>query len=301
MFKVLTYVDGLLTVINGDKYFSGVSEKPDFIIGETFYYEPTLKQMDGVDLSKELIENSDTFINNFIFDDIKNNIVEEEIIIEEEITKKYYVDIIGNYYGESLLENLIEVPYPPNNDLEKIWDFKKNQYFEAVVIDEFTNTISNIMVISKDSKNLYYGYKSNFDSTLCNACQIYNKETCSFNVDISIMKNSRTNFLYSESANEIQIINKEISSNLNPQHIHWYRQEMEAVEWKKDNTYPTIFIDNILIGRNLNENKEEFINKILLKADNYKKITGKIIGKLSIKIKELEEATSVEQIKNITW
>lgn len=81
----------------------------------------------------------------------------------------------------------------------------------------------------------------------------------------------------------------------------WDKQESEARAWSTDNTALTPLIDALLIGRNLGESKEEFINKIITKADAYKTFYGQVLGKLHAKQKELSSATTIEELKAIVW
>ena len=81
----------------------------------------------------------------------------------------------------------------------------------------------------------------------------------------------------------------------------WDKQESEARAWTMDSTTSTPLIDALLVGRNLGESKEEFINKIITKADAYKVFYGQILGKLHAKQKELEVSKTIEAIKAIVW
>ena len=55
-----------------------------------------------------------------------------------------------------------------------------------------------------------------------------------------------------------------------------------------------------VVGK-VGESKEEFINKIITKADAYKAFYGQILGKLHAKQKELSNATTIEALKAIAW
>lgn len=81
----------------------------------------------------------------------------------------------------------------------------------------------------------------------------------------------------------------------------WDKQESEARAWMMDNATSTPLIDALLVGRNLGESKEEFVNKIITKADAYKAFYGQILGKLHAKQKELEASKTIEELKTIEW
>ena len=79
--------------------------------------------------------------------------------------------------------------------------------------------------------------------------------------------------------------------------ISWGKQESEAKEYLKDNNAPTPYIDALLASRNRGEDKLDLINKIITKADAYSVFHGTLLGKLHIKLLEVEEFTfNVETI-----
>lgn len=51
----------------------------------------------------------------------------------------------------------------------------------------------------------------------------------------------------------------------------------------------------------MNEPKEELINKIIAKADAYEMLYGAILGKFHNREKALEGATTIEELKAISW
>ena len=88
--RVVTYVNGILTVIRESEFYSAVAEKPQFITGSVFYYEPTLKEMDGMTLAEPLVTAAESFIDGFVFSTQENVLPPQE---------KPCVDIYGNYLG----------------------------------------------------------------------------------------------------------------------------------------------------------------------------------------------------------
>ncbi len=302
--KVLTYVNGVITVINGDEYFNGVHEKPSFITGESFYYEPTQYLMDGEELNVRLKQVSLDYIENFVFQngiETQPEITVEEIIIEP----KSYVDTYGNILSNDVvLENTngyLEIEY--TFDLTKKYDFNKKTLYNAIVIDLITLKPSDSVKYVNENNADKYKYVDNatLDRDICLTCQKYNLETESFELILEELKSKKINFLSFECMEEIKRTGGDLGNGANAVHNSWLRQELEAEAYKKDNTSLTPFIDNIIIGRNLNENKDEFINKILEKANSYKVIYGQNLGKLSSKIKEIENASSKDEIINIVW
>lgn len=297
MFKVLTYVNGILTVINGDDYFSEKMEKPEFITGETFYYEPTLKQMDGLELNQTLIEKAVLYIDSFGFG---KKLYSEEPVTEEVITE-YYVDLLGNYVGNEFKEGYIKIDVEPE-DKKMIWDFVNNVFYNAIIVEKTTgHRIFESSFSLEYSDKYVYVKESNYNLEICNECQVYNFNTNLFEVDMLKIKNKRLAQLGNECLAEIRLTDKDFGFMVNSVYNSWLRQELEAKAWVIDNNVETPFIDNILIGRNLGETKAELISKIITKANNYKTIYGQAIGKLEKLSKDIESCTTFDEIKAIVW
>ena len=83
--------------------------------------------------------------------------------------------------------------------------------------------------------------------------------------------------------------------------VSWTKQEIQARAWIVDNAAATPIIDALLIARNMNETKEELINKIIAKADAYETLYSAILGKFHNREKALEVATTLEELKAISW
>ena len=116
--QVLTYVEGIITVINGDDYFNGIYEKPSFITGNSFYYEPTQYIMDSVELDDNLKQLSKEYIENFTFQN--TIVVQPESMVEEIVVEpKSYVDNYGNIFSSDIVlenvENFTEIEYTKEN------------------------------------------------------------------------------------------------------------------------------------------------------------------------------------------
>ena len=83
--------------------------------------------------------------------------------------------------------------------------------------------------------------------------------------------------------------------------VSWAKQEAQARAWMVDNATVTPIIDALLIARNMNETKEELVTKIIAKADAYETLYGQILGKFHNREKALEVATTLEELKAISW
>lgn len=81
----------------------------------------------------------------------------------------------------------------------------------------------------------------------------------------------------------------------------WTKQETQARAWIVDNATVTPIIDALLLTRNMGETKEELINKIIAKSDAYETLYGAILGKFHNREKALEVATTLEELKAISW
>ena len=79
------------------------------------------------------------------------------------------------------------------------------------------------------------------------------------------------------------------------------KQETEARAWNVDNNVSTPFIDGLLNGRNLGETKQELVDKVITRANAYVAFYTAQLGKFQRLIKEVDSATSVADVENITW
>lgn len=113
--RVLTYVGNILTVIAGDKFYSGESDKPSFITGKNFYYEPTQKMMDDKSLLEKQVLDAEAFISSYKF---------PEVINVAPLKATHRVDASGNYIGFTIEGT--EVPEAPSHNLKfPYWDGSK--------------------------------------------------------------------------------------------------------------------------------------------------------------------------------
>lgn len=78
--------------------------------------------------------------------------------------------------------------------------------------------------------------------------------------------------------------------------VSWNKQETEARAWTADNTAATPIIDNLLIGRALNETKASLVAIIISKADQYAVAYAQVLGQYHAKQKALDACTTVEQV-----
>lgn len=306
--RVLTYVNGTLTVIDGDNYFNEAYEKPSFILGNAFYYEPTLKMMDETELTEGLITNAENYIDGFVFEVPKTTVVEEVTLPPF----KDYVDQYGNYFYTNYPEDsYLEITKKPVEDVNlQIWDFTTNDFYSAKVIDKITNlAISYLRVDSYNFDDVFYGRLSNYNTEICNDCQTYNIETKQFNLNLVLIKEKKASKINEDCLNYIKEQNGDIGNITSAIGNSWYRQEVEAKAYANDNASLTPYIDQILLGRNtklaeLNkplETRDVLIAKVLQKADTYNTLYGNAIGKLTIILNQLEEAQDYETISVIKW
>ncbi len=79
------------------------------------------------------------------------------------------------------------------------------------------------------------------------------------------------------------------------------KQEVEARAWSNDNTTVTPLVDAILTARASGETKQELVTKIIAKADAYTVAYGAILGKFHKLTKQVDEATTVGEVKLVVW
>jgi hypothetical protein len=79
-------------------------------------------------------------------------------------------------------------------------------------------------------------------------------------------------------------------------------QENEARAWNSDNTIATPFIDALLSSRAIeSETKQSLVTLIIQKADAYAVAYATILGKFHRLTKQVETATTVEEIEAVVW
>lgn len=81
----------------------------------------------------------------------------------------------------------------------------------------------------------------------------------------------------------------------------WGVQEQEARAWVADNNTATPFVDNLLSTREPGETKAELIGKIIAKADGFRAAYPLILGRFHKRNKQVEEATTVEEVNSLTF
>jgi len=287
--RVLTYVNGILTIIRDDEFYKEVNQKPSFIVGREFYYEPTLKLTQGRELTAQECSDAEAYIKSFTFPKL-------EVYNPQAV---HCVDVHGNYLGFKLIGlGEIEVPIAPSEVRQGItWDFEAMEWYESVLVDE------------RDGRLIGTGWNTSIDystyvrtslinTEFCYESQMYNFETKTFTIDSEVVRKKklqRMQFDFSTDVNSaIGFIGfGEMSS--------WKLQEDEARAWNSDNAALTSLIDALLVGRGMGEAKADLVAKIIVKADAYKVFYGQILGKLHAKQKELSSATTIEELKAITW
>lgn len=287
--KVITYVNGVLTVIRGDDFFSEAYVKPLFIEADEFYYEPTLKITQGRELSVQECTNAEAYIDSFVFPKV--------VVYNPQAV--HCVDKWGNYLGFRLIGfGEFEVPNAPSELRQGItWDFDTKEWYESVLIDERDGRLIGV-AINTTIEHSVYVKASLVNTNFCIESQTYNFDTKVFDIDIAVVRKkklAKINFAFT------QVINEAIGFVGFGEMSSWDKQETEARAWVVDNNTITPFIDALLVGRGMNETKDVLVQKIILKADSYKTFYGQMLGKLHAKQKLIEEAETLEVLKVIEW
>ena len=285
--RVLTYVLGTLTVIRDDEMFKGDYEKPSFFGGD-FYYEPTLKQTLGRELSKQECSEAENYIDTFVFTTY--------VPKQNEVPT---VDKWGNYLGVKVpLANEFEVIAPPRSGQGITWDFETNTWYESVLVSTVNGTLLGSGV-NTSVDNSAYIKASLIDQTLCYDSQKYNFETKTLNVDIEVVRETKAQKILIASRKEFIDITGDLAFG---EISSWELQQAEALAWSKESTVATPFIDILLITRAIEgETKEILVNKILTKSELYKSWFASHLGKVHRLQKAIETAITVDELKEIAW
>lgn len=281
--RVLTYTNGSLTVIREDDFYSQVTEKPSFIKGENFYYEPTLKMEDGKALSEEMITQAESFIENFVFT-LAPNI--------EEIQTYYEIDEDGNYIGESHDENVLHVSTPPSDTSLKWFN---GEWCECCLIDKESKKYKGLGD-TRTALNAQYAPNTLPQDEF--ELMYYAWDGSSWSISIEDAKVCRKAKIREAQVEALRGLLGDVASE---EATSFVKQEAEARAWLLDNATATPFIDTLLIARGFGESKEELVTKIVAKADAYAMLYSQILGKYHRLIKEIESATTLQAIKAIVW
>lgn len=287
--KVISYVNGTLTIILNDKDFiEENADKPEFITGDNFYYEPSLKQMDDVPLTDEQILEAETFIANFKFP------------ISKVSTLVHVVDKQGNYLGEEINDDnkYTTVPNEPPHDLVfPYWN--ETKYVEGMLVDANTNKCLG-QGDNRTMPNSYYAPKELLDTDFNPSIQEWDKTNKKFNIHLDDAKRCKKMRIKNDYAEDIGTV-------INADDFALYEvtsfsiQESEAKAYKADNQALTPFIDGLLESRNIDgETKSDLVINILVKAEAFKHLALKL-GKCQRLIKEIDNAVNLEELRAIKW
>jgi hypothetical protein len=80
--------------------------------------------------------------------------------------------------------------------------------------------------------------------------------------------------------------------------VSWYKQEIEAMQYRKDPTYPTPMTDAIALYRGID--KEILVDRIIEKARLFAQISGATFGRRQGLEDRLQKAKTVDDVKAIT-
>ena len=282
--KVLTYVNGEITVINGANSYTGTATKPAFITGSNFYYEPTLKMMDDKPLSATMETKALSFINNYSFPVAKPT---------PKIVLAHCVDADGNYIGYIKNTNgYTEAPTAPMSaDLKYIG----GKWQTAVLIDKTTKynlgvgdtrVVPNTSYVTKPvptdfAPKSYYWTGTTWKIKLVDA----KKEKIT---ELKIAQQDATQAV--------------IGTLASAEPATFTIQVSEAEAWTANNTTATPFIDSLLAARAIaGETKVILIGKILANSTAYKTAYAGLLGKFQALVKKVNTATTVAQISAVVW
>lgn len=80
--------------------------------------------------------------------------------------------------------------------------------------------------------------------------------------------------------------------------VSWYKQEIEAMQYRKDPTYPTPMTDAIALYRGID--KEVLVDRIIEKAQLFARISGATFGRRQGLEDTLQKAKTIDNVKAIT-
>lgn len=111
--------------------------------------------------------------------------------------------------------------------------------------------------------------------------------------ELKEIKKAEINAIYEQKASLVKIDTPESEIST------WYIQESEALEWDKDNTKLTPFIDGLASARQMN--RLELLGKVLNKVKTFKSYMSELTGKRQYLEDLIKVATTKEELDNIKW
>lgn len=306
-FKVLTYVGGKLTVINGDYSVLGIeADAPSFVAeGTALYYEPTLKHVvlsDGRtrELTAQEVSSAEAFIDGYIFPE---NVTPQPA----PDLRVHAVNDLGAYLGFKLLEDgEVGVPTAPEVLGKYYYDFTSKTWILGYTVDAETGVLSGLGVFStadvSGTAGVAYIPASLVDAELCTACQTYDFATKKIVFNLKTMRETKSKEMYSDMGDELLATIGDFNI-VGAYEIPSYPfQLQEAQAFQADANASTPFIDALLAARSFSgETKSNLVSKILAKSADYKSYYGSVLGKFHNRIKAIADATTVSEIKAIVW
>lgn len=285
--RVISYVYGILTVIRGDDMYRDYTSKPEFISGSTFYYEPTLKQTDGRELTTTEIEDANKFIDSFEF-------IKADINVD---VYAHCVDNDGNYLGYIVNNSKYrEVLIDLDDDISNKY-YDGTSFVDRLLVNKDTNYYSGIGD-TRTALNTYYAPNTIGDTPFSLSYYFYNKDLLLWDISLEDAKTCKINGLMAKQQAEVTeflgtLAFGEMSSFL--------KQADEALAWEKDNSLATPFIDKILISRNLGEDRETFLALVLYKSKLFEDFYATNLGKFQGLMKLVDRVVSIDEVKSIVW
>lgn len=101
------------------------------------------------------------------------------------------------------------------------------------------------------------------------------------------------NRVYEEKASMVKIDVPESEVNT------WYIQEAEAMEWCKDDSVETPFVDSLAEARKID--REDLLKRIENKVTNFKLYMGALTGSRQYYEDQINEASTIEEIEAVIW
>lgn len=302
MLKVLTYVDGKLTVICGDKGdLSVAADKPSFMSkASAWYYEPTQSRymdLNGVpnQMTEEDILSSEAFIDAYSFS-------QSEGSVPADVTEPTFaVNHLGYYLGVKFLaDGEVAVDSAPVDSSKQYWDFATSAWVEGLTVSEDTRLVAYSGV--SYMTGCVFTPISNFDKDICTDVQIYDFNTKSFTVDIPLLKKKKTEKMFQAFNDDFANIAGDFGKVPSYETSSYWLQIQEAEIVVSGGQNPTPFLSTLLTARGVEgETLSTLATLILSKAYAYKTAFGAMLGKYQNRIKAIAKAITVEEIKAVSW
>lgn len=287
--------EGIITIVKDNFVAKDINvSKPAFITGEKFIYDIIQKEKTVNGLVLELTAEDIAAMEKYIADyvEIANAAIKAA-------PERHFVNKYGRYIGTvSTSETDQEVESMPIDTA--LYFYSEGKWVLGYSVDIVSGKLVQDGV--KCADDVCYIDRALVNMEACTACQSYDFVTKQVVIDLVLAKNTKNAKMSAAMQAEVADATSSLGGFGYYEVASFPFQVAEAKAFKLDPTAQTEFIDELLVSRGFEgETKEILANKILDKYSVWRKVYTTALGKYHRKVKELESATTLEQVVAVSW